>query len=131
MKFEYWAARIANNESLGFSVGSFDNSDIEAQESFPTLLHLKMIEDIAPMDRGEKYEKPIKKLLDDNQSGVVARSGSMCYLNSDGLEIEGFELIIRVADEKQTIVEINNLLTSLTDRENFELEVIEEDIIVK
>ena len=127
--FEYWEAMLPSNEnSFNLNVGSFDDSD-EIKENFPILLHLKVNEDIGPIDRGEKYREPLEKLLDTYNLGTIIRSGSICNMDNNSLEVEGFEMVFRIIDEKMSTTHITELLNRITTQEKFELKIIEEDVL--
>ena len=128
-KFEYWEAKLANSDSFDFGVGSFDTGGDDIETKFPLLLHLKVSQELDPVERYEKFEEPIDDLLEKQDLGFVIRSGSLCHLDSNGLEINGFELVIRIADETKAILELSRLLETLTEKNRFELQMIEEDIL--
>ena len=127
--FEYWEATLPSNEdSFTLNVGSFDDSD-ETKESFPILLHLKVNEDIGPIDRGGKYREPLEDLLDTYNLGTIIRSGSICNMDNNSLEVEGFEMVFRVTDEKIPTTHITELLNKITTQEKYELKIIEGDVL--
>ena len=127
--FEYWEASLPSNENrFNLSIGSFDDSD-ELKENFPILLHLKVYENIGPIDRGEKYREPLEELLDTYNLGTMIRSGSICSSDNGSLEIDGFEMIFRIADQKKSITHIKEFLNHITTQDKFELKIIDEDIL--
>jgi len=149
-KFEYWEARlVSDDDNLSFSVGSFDNRDDLAKEEFPLLLKLQVDEDIKPIERGDKYQKPLERgdkyqkplergdkyqkpledLLDKKNLGIIIRSGSVFNIK-DKLEIENFEIIFRIANEKKAIKKITKLLLNITTKDKFRFDMIEKDIVI-
>ena len=129
-KFEYWEARlVSDDDNLSFSVGSFDNRDDLAKEEFPLLLKLQVDEDIKPIERGDKYQKPLEDLLDKKNLGIIIRSGSVFNIK-DKLEIENFEIIFRIANEKKAIKKITKLLLNITTKDKFRFDMIEKDIVI-
>lgn len=130
-KFEYWEARLANEEAFEFGIGSFDNSDSEDIANFPKLLHLKVFKEIPPIERGEEYEEPLIDFLQEHNLGVIGRSGSLCHLDDEGLELDGFEVIICVANPTEAIRKIEEFFATLISKKHFSLEAIEEDSVVE
>jgi len=127
--FEYWEASLPINEdSFHLKIGGFDDSD-ELKENFPILLHLKVDEDMGPVEREEKYREPLERVLDSYKLGTIIRSGSICYVDNASLEVDGFEMVFRVADEKKSTMHIVDLLSSITQKNKYELKIIDEDLL--
>ncbi len=123
--FEYWEAELPSNQDIfNLNIANLDYSDEETADKFPLLLHLQVEEDIGPVARREKYREPIKQLLETYSLGVITRSGSLCNMKDDELEVTGFEMIFRIADAKATIAHISNLINGIVSQENYQFKML-------
>jgi len=78
--------------------GSAPRRRREATAAYPHFVFAKIMEPVAPMDRGAKYEDPLDELLEARDAGIVTGGGTQLR-KEGGIEWVGLDLQLANLEE--------------------------------